>query len=189
MTTPTPTQSTLSGIEPVEPMRNPETEGKDHINVYSKSTSRLGRELSNFARTRFELDGRMFESVEAWWYWQSLSKQSIQITPEVARGLTEGMLLSSYGFRAKELGRLLHGNTMVSPPTREELKRVYHAKIESNPSIACMLLASELPFDHYYVYGGKAKSTPWRWTGQLWGEIRDELRQRREPRKKGGPAA
>ena len=51
----------------------PENDGIDHINVFSKSRSKLGRMLSNFAHTPFTLDGVKFESVESWWYWMKMN--------------------------------------------------------------------------------------------------------------------
>ena len=49
---------------------NPELDGIDHINVYSRGKTALGRQLSNFASTPFKhpTDGD-FLTVEGWWYW------------------------------------------------------------------------------------------------------------------------
>jgi len=134
-------------------------DGIDVINCYSKGKTELGRLLTNFAHTPFILGDVSFESVEGWWYWRNVKAVEF---------------LKLYGFAAKKLGKELMAGGL--PPTREELKAVYMAKLEGNPKLKAMLLESVLPFDHYYDYDGKIQQTKWRWTGQLWNEIRDELK-------------
>jgi len=129
------------------------------INVYSKSESELGRLLSNFAHTPFKLNGLLFQSVEAWWYWYITGEQHY----ELAR---------FYGFRAKQEGRKYAQTQHVTP---EVLKEVYRAKLQYHPEIAEMLAASTDEFDHYYVFGGKnVPATEWLWTAKLWETIRKE---------------
>lgn len=136
-------------------------EAADHINVYSRSASPLGRMLSNFAHTPFELHGIRFESVEGWWYWRKT-----------------GVLdcASKYGLEAKRFGQMQRV-VNTSDPTREELREVYLAKARANPGLQRLLLESTLPFDHYYEYNGKRVDTKHRWTGQLWNDIREELKR------------
>lgn len=160
-------QTSLPGMDAPPPLPDPAKDGVDHINIYSKATTELGRELSNFAKTPFTHEGVRFWSVEAWWYWQSL----IQFKP---RAEADAICLI-YGFKAKAMGRAFHGNRPVKPPTKEALMQVYRAKMDGNPRLRELLMSSTLPFEHYYVYGGRATQTNWRWTGRIWGEIRDEL--------------
>ena len=48
----------------------PENDGIDHINVYSKGKTVLGRALSNFSYSRIRIPFLgTFLSVEAFWYW------------------------------------------------------------------------------------------------------------------------
>lgn len=55
---------------------NPELDGIDHINVYSQGKTKLGRLLSNFANTPFEIPGLgRFQSVESYWYYGSREKR------------------------------------------------------------------------------------------------------------------
>lgn len=141
-------------------------DGVDHINVYSKGETELGRLLSNFARTPFMLGGLKFESVEAWWYWRK--------APD-ANPSERNFLRSLHGFRAKEIGRMLSGvqaRPVRGDPTREELLAVYQAKADQNQRVKQLLAENKLPFDHYYVYNGKSCSTPHRWTGTLWSEVK-----------------
>lgn len=139
-------------------------DGQDHINVYSKGHTALGRLLSNFARTPFTLHGLRFESVEAWWYWRQLPEDDAE-------------LRKMWGYNAKRMGRLAVAKADAgSRPSKEDLKEVYRLKVEANTQLKQMLMASTLPFDHYYDYGRGPVQTEWRWTGQLWNEVREELK-------------
>ena len=71
----------------------PDTDGIDHINIYSKGKTELGRLLTNFAHTpfTFPLHGA-FSSVEAFWYYAKTGFLHPQLKP-------------LYGFRAKEEGK------------------------------------------------------------------------------------
>lgn len=140
---------------------DPEMDGYGHINVYSKGKTQLGKLLSNFAATPFEIDGLEFASVESWWYWQGREEDDAKL-----RTLT--------GWLAKERGKRLPPN---DPPTKPALKRIYLKKIHTHEAIHWQLRHSELPFEHYYVYFGKAVGNKWLWTAKLWGEIRDEIKQ------------
>ena len=135
----------------------PETDGVDHINVYSKGKTLLGRQLSNFAFTPFDYNGKRFASVEAWWYWQG-------------RNHDEKELRQLFGFKAKQIGRLL---PRTPTPKTEELYTVYSAKLAAHPQIQQALNNSTLPFSHYYVYNDiTTPATRWLWTAELWNNLR-----------------
>jgi len=140
-------------------MIDPENDGYTHINVYSKGRTQLGRMLSNFAATPFEIEGLTFASVEAWWYWQMMEKDDAHL-----RTLT--------GWQAKKYGKNLW--LPHKAPTKAALKRVYLRKVQKHKGIFSLLIHSELPLEHYYVYFGKAVDTKWLWTAKLWEEIRQE---------------
>lgn len=131
-------------------------DGKDHINVFSKGTTLLGRKLSNFARTPFilPLAGR-FESVEAFWYWWISGGKSQKNT---------------YGFIAKQNG--MKYKQVREIPNESLLKAIYKRKLEQNPELKQMFLENQLPFTHYYIYGGKKINTEWEWTGSLWNKLK-----------------
>lgn len=135
-------------------------DGVDHINVYSKGATQLGRLLSNFAHTPFTGGNREFASVEGWWHWYCTGKKFHH-------------LADLYGFKAKQEGKKYE---RVQVPDRKVLFSVYKRKIECNDNIRRMLVESTLPFTHYYVYGGKVVQTDWEWTGSLWNEVRDHFR-------------
>lgn len=131
-------------------------DGEDHINVYSKGLTSLGRKLSNFAHTPFRFGNKTFASVEAWWFW---------------RQCEDDLLLPLYGWDAKNFGQLRTGHLHFPDPTKEELLEVYLQKLKDNPSILWEMKRNALPYDHYYVYGGKRIYPKHRWTGLLWNEI------------------
>ncbi len=146
----------------------PENDGIDHINIYSKGKTELGRLMSNFAFTPFELplEGR-FASVEAYWYW-------LQTKDDRLRGLS--------GFLAKSAGKKLL--TLVDDETfiegfNKKIKNAICAKINYNPEIGKMLVKSELPFTHYYVFGNKKKEAGFKWLVEFWEGLREELKQNR----------
>lgn len=135
-------------------------DGIDCINVYSKGKTLLGRELSNFAHTPFKGTVLQFESVEGWWYWFTTGKKYDH-------------LASLWGFCAKKEGRKYSKEFDITPNI---LKMVYKLKIDHNANVRQMLIKSHLPFTHYYEYNGKIVKTRWQWTGELWNEVREELK-------------
>lgn len=142
-------------------MIDPTEDGVTHINVYSKGQTDLGKLLSNFAHTPFELDGLMFASVEAWWYWQGWDED-------------DSRLRSMYGWMAKQYGKNL---PPCEPPTKAALKRVYLRKLQAHKGIFKLLIQNVLPLEHYYVYftkDGRAEvvGNKWLWTAKLWEEIK-----------------
>lgn len=135
-------------------------DGVDHINVYSKGATELGRLLSNFAHTPFTGGGRRFASVEGWWHW-------------FCTGSKIHYLADLYGFKAKQEGRKYE---RVRVPNRKVLYLVYEVKILHNEYIREMLVNSTLPLTHYYNYDGKIVQTEWEWTGSLWNEVRESFK-------------
>lgn len=115
---------------------------KDHINIYSKSKTRLGRELSNFERSPFVLeDDGWFASVEAYWFWI---------------GTREEGLRKLSGFAAKKRGSELERKFQIDEELfKLKIKTAIREKLLQNRGILERFLASELPFDHYYLYGDK----------------------------------
>lgn len=135
-----------------------EDDGIKHINCYSQGKTELGRLLSNFAHTPFVVNGHMgYASIEAAWYsW-------------AAKGSEEDLrnLRSTYGFRAKQLGRLMaDADYPKGDPFRVFIKTCLEAKLKATPRLQELLKANTLPLVHYYVYGGKVVESPgsdWVW--------------------------
>jgi len=117
----------------------PVNDGVDHINVYSRGNTELGRWLSNFARAPFihPLYG-VFESIEGFWYWLGTGK-----SVEALRG--------THGLAAKRLGK-----QYLKVPCdnfEEEIRQAITYKLEQHPQYLKMLRESSLPLAHYYYYG------------------------------------
>lgn len=152
-------------------------DGVDYINVYSKGDTTLGRLLSNFAHTKIDVDGVVFESVESWWYWVKMNNINSSLLLPI---FTEGQLTEIQAKRGKEakvfFRSLYEDESFEFNPSKEELKKIYLLKLEQHQYIKKLLLDSNLPFTHYYVMGDKKiEATSFLWTAKLWEEIREEL--------------
>lgn len=126
---------------------DPERDGVDHVNVYSKGRTRLGRDLSNFAHTPFRhpVHG-WFASVEGFWYWLSCRDQRLR---------------GAYGWRAKALGREVGGvDWLHGEDFRDEIRTALACKLAQTPGLLARLEDNDLPLAHYYAYGGKVVPVP-----------------------------
>lgn len=123
---------------------DPAMDGKTHINVYSRGKTRLGQDLSNFAPLGFALpDHGSFASVEGYWYWLTVPKDSP--LRDRLRVLT--------GFAAKKLGRELRGKDRdVAADFRSNIVRALNAKLDAHPELVAGIKATTLPFTHYYAF-------------------------------------
>lgn len=122
----------------------PENDGIDHINLYSKSKSELGRLLTNFAHTPFNhhLFGE-FCSIEGLWYWLLTDRKHDE-------------LRKVSGYAAKELGKaFLKEEKLVQVPDdfMQNIKSGILAKVEQNEVVRSLLKENHLPLIHYYTYG------------------------------------
>jgi hypothetical protein len=135
---------------------DPNKDGIDHINVYSKGNTQLGKLLSNFAHTPFEIENKgKFKTVEGFWYWTMTGLDKFR---------------DLHGWQCKQEGdKAKH----IRPhPTEDELLEAYRAKLDANPYIEVMLNENTLPLAHYYVYNGKVvEPKEWLWTAQLWNKL------------------
>lgn len=127
---------------------NPEEDGVTHINVYSKGRTELGRLLTNFAHTPFvNKHYGAFQSVEGFWYYSLL-----------LGNLPEGYLSELrklYGYKAKKHGKELIEtiNPITDMGHKERVREAISDKLRQNKHILRMLLDTNLPLEHYYVYG------------------------------------
>lgn len=124
----------------------PETEGKNHINIYSRSRTDLGRFLSHFTYHPIEVYDGHFDSIEGYWYW-------LKYRDEALRHLS--------GIEAKNYGMGL-GKTQIplldsdSPILRTRIISATSAKLLSMPPVLKFQLAhSRLPLIHAYEHQGK----------------------------------
>lgn len=117
----------------------PATDGKDHLNVFTKAKTALGKKLSNMSNLPVYIEGAgQFLSLEGYWYWLSTGK----IYPE---------LLDMNGYEAKQFGKY---KERVKVDGFEDLIRVaLWKRFEQNPTTKEAFTKSTLPLTHYYYFG------------------------------------
>ena len=127
-------------------MINPNEDGVTHVNIYSKGKTELGRMLTNFAKFPIHTkeDGD-FMSVEGYWYWLSIEDCK-----------EKEILRKVYGFWAKKTGKELlekYNKRFDENFERKILSAIWY-KFKRNADLLDEDIAN-LPFEHYYNYGGK----------------------------------
>lgn len=159
-----------AGVKP-GPLLLPELDGIDHINIYSKGETGLGKLLSNFACTEIStgFDGK-FSSIEAYIYWL----QTDSVNKETLRSLC--------GPDAKRFGRVLKKQKprKISEEVLKDMVRDALLSKASNIFLQRLLIKSSLPFAHYYVFDGVVKPGPkeWEWVVQFWEDLRRQLKRK-----------
>ncbi|HXQ32489.1 MAG TPA: DUF4326 domain-containing protein [Anaerolineales bacterium] len=141
------------------------TDGIDHINIYSKGKTQLGRDLSNFSEIGFDHPqyGR-FASVEAFYYFCSTGHQHAH-------------LKTLYGFKAKQEGKLLE--RVDNPKLLDEIEEAIKLRFYQNPWLLQQFKVSTLPFKHYYIGGEGFTRYPiftWSstWLEYFYNKLRDQ---------------
>lgn len=150
-------------------MSEPEKDGIDHINIYSKGKTELGRFLSNFTRCGINTPYGMFESIEGYWYYLLVPKFDLRAEK----------LKTLYGFESKQLGKELTNGVdwEESQYFKDCICRAIKDKIMYNGRKYYELFKySTLPFKHYYNYGGKVvKVDQGQWIVDYIEKLRKEL--------------
>lgn len=124
----------------------PELDGIDHINVYSKGKTELGRFLSNFAHTMIITEDGRFDSIEGYWYWLGCKNESLR---------------RLHGWSAKDLGRKVGApDWQDSVEFKRKILAAIDIKLKSYPRMLNELQKCKLPLVHYYVYGKKIINVP-----------------------------
>lgn len=156
---------------------NPIEDGVTHVNVYSKSRCLLGRLLSNFAHTPFEINGLRFESVESWWYVTKMQNINADALFPIFTVENIEEVRTSIGKEAKKKFRALYKeDSKQFSPTPEEVKSVYLHKAKAHQELSKLLLENTLPFAHYYMmFDKKVNADEHLWTAELWNEVKEEL--------------
>lgn len=125
-------------------------DGQTHINIYSQGKTCLGRWLSNFTYEPITIEGEgYFPSIESYWYFLRTGDSRFHKVS---------------GFNAKKLGKELQDDhTPVDSIFIEKIKHAIDLKIKANKNIMRNFAYSELPFCHYYVFGGARKDAGYEW--------------------------
>lgn len=138
------------------------TDGIDHINIYSKGKTEIGRWMSNFVYSPIETEDGDFCSIEGYWYWLLTRHDELR---------------EKYGFGAKEFGRSLlkMGICGASVPKdfKDRIRKAVYLKANNNPSMVKLLRNTSLPLTHYYQYGEKRiYPEDSQWLIDIWEDIR-----------------
>lgn len=126
-------------------MWSPVNDGVDHINIYTKSKTLLGRLLTNLHDCQFTVPGYgTFQSLEGFWYYYLTGCQHEEFH-------------NKRGFDAKKSGKGVRDDRIDKEGLTEEQKGVIleaiRCKLRQNRDILLALARSDLPFAHYYFYG------------------------------------
>lgn len=141
----------------------PENDGVDHINIYSKGKTTLGRWASNFTKQTMRCPEQgYFDSVEGYWYWLKTGKQH-----DILRYL--------HGAEAKAIGRTFEKVDMPENEFNRQILLMINKKIRGNPAMRGKLANSELPFAHYYVHQSRVVPAGYEWITEHWERIRKRL--------------
>lgn len=145
-----------------------EKDAFEHINIWSKGKTELGRLLSNFTYSpvKHHMYGE-FASIEGFWYWLSTGKKYEE-------------LRSLYGFEAKKFGCKL--KVIKIDNFYEKIRSMLDYKVQQNKHLKQLLISSELPFEHYYTYGSLDNyrvvlPNSREWIIQQWEDIRHKVKQ------------
>lgn len=175
-------------------MIDPNKDGIDHINIYSKGKTALGKFLSNFTQCDVETKHGEFGSIEAYWYWLLAGLTSERVCYKCDG---DGVIFASHGpelfgpcaecnreslrylsgFEAKKAGKKICG---IDYPAEKDqtfqdcISEAVGFKIE-NSAFRKEFVKSKLPFAHYYVYSGKVmEPTSGRWVIEHIEQLRKE---------------
>lgn len=153
------------------PAHNPLDDGVNHINVYSKGRTRLGRLLTNLADVPVDHPTYgTFRTAEGLWYY-------------LKTGCKHESLRALAGFDAKKFGNTLE--VVWNQDFKEQFLLGVRAKVRDNEELQHLLRGSDLPFAHYYFYGSPYADNPPKvvyprdsdWQMEFFEELRKELKQ------------
>lgn len=134
----------------------PINDGKDHINIYTKGSTELGRLLTNLSDVPVKVGDLNFRTLEGLWYFTLLS-----LTDSLDK-VNLKILMNENGFKVKSHSReVISSHNLINEVDkirdteefRTSIKNFITIKIISNDKLMKMLKESELPLTHYYYYG------------------------------------
>jgi predicted NAD-dependent protein-ADP-ribosyltransferase YbiA (DUF1768 family) len=144
------------------------------LNIWSRSDEEIGRLMSHFAHTPFELDGVRFGSVEAFYTWLLVGDEAAKADIALLSGPRakyECPMIKPEHFNYR--GRTIR---LGSSEHMELIKRANRAKLETHPAIAHAFVAT-LPRPIVHILPGK-EHDPHEAFCAIMTEIRDEFAAR-----------
>lgn len=120
----------------------PTTDGINHINIYSRGRTELGRWLSHFQNHPIQTEDGPFVSIEGYWYWLESFHDSLRTVS---------------GIDAKQLGKSLRPSYIVGDIRPDDktnkIIRATKIKLDTMPdNIIEQFYASNLPLIHAYIH-------------------------------------
>lgn len=141
-------------------------DGVDHINIYSKGKTELGRMLSNFYHAPFEMpELGVFNTIEGLWYYQLKPVEDFKVL--------NGFECKSLGKRLKLSNDRLNGEDLTK--FKYNIRKAMWIKANTYENIRIALMSCKLPLEHYYNYGGKKAYAGYEWILDSWDKIRLSL--------------
>lgn len=135
-------------------MFNQSNDGQNHINIYSKGYTELGRFLSNFSLCQIITEDGPFKSIEGYWYWL---------------GTRNDTLRKLYGFKTKQVGKTLPTiNILEDEVFKTKIRNACWIKIHFSQHYYNLFIQSTLPFKHYYVFNNHIKDAGYKWLIEMW---------------------
>lgn len=126
---------------------NESVDGVDHINVYSRGQTEIGRWLSNFSNTDITTEDGKFTSIEGYWYWLTTQEEEL-------RGLS--------GWEAKERGKKFKKVKVYKE--EEFISKICKAIDIKIKQRALEISKIVLPLSHYYIFNGiKVPAKKYNW--------------------------
>ena len=114
-------------------------DGVTHLNIYSNSKTDLGRGLAHFAFSPFlHPYYGPFNSMEGFWHFIRAEEP-------------DHRLRTFSGHRAKLLGKTLKTHRVEN--FRELVNEANYHRIAQSEKLRALIVDSNLPFDHYYLFG------------------------------------
>ena len=144
-------------------------DGVDHINIYSKGKTPLGRWLSNWEWCPIEIDGTVFITVEGYWYYL--------LTGQISFSKCNGYTAKIEGRKVlKNMEPLMDKN---SEEFKNKIRKAIDLKMKTRTGILFQdFIDSTLPFTHYYVYGSKRVYAGYEWITEHITHRRKQLKER-----------
>lgn len=153
-------------------MLSAEQDGINHINIYSKGKTNLGKRLTNMHHFTFRYDNIEFISVEQAWHFYKFCGY-----PEIANKVLQFKNSFECLKFARDNKQEDSAEHVQTPIFQQLMKDVIRTRIECDIELQNMLRNSWLPFEHYYVYGDKIQDqrNKYEWLLDIFEEYRTEL--------------
>ncbi len=152
---------------------DPNMDGVDHINIWNKGKTELGRFLNQTSRSDFvHPEYGPFHSVMGFWHWIKSYDRD-----DNYRYLSGGRIKK---YATENPG----GETFFIKDYQEVLLAANYEKIMQKEEMKKLFVESTLPFDHYYLFGDSnvlVKPFGREWVCKMYEDLRIMIRAGKKP--------